>query len=218
MSMLRQGWGLQHSDGYNDLSELAVVFEIAVHFPHLIELKRAVDHGFERTTCKALEDVFHSCLPARLVPGYPPDGVPLDVRHLADHFQYRNRSVALAEGTVDVHDALLGQCRNEFWEVRPPDWVESNTCAVAVRNAHYFGTHILLVSCNDVSRPGLKQLLLLRGSTGQRDGGCAGIVGNLDCRQPNTAGSGRDDDEVTLGDLAIGDECAVGGYKHHPNR
>jgi hypothetical protein len=52
--------------------------------------------------------------------------------------------------TVDVHDALMGQRHNQFRESRPHDWVENDTRTVAVRDADYFGNHILLFSCNDV--------------------------------------------------------------------
>jgi hypothetical protein len=86
--------------------------------------------GFECTTRKTLDDIFHGELPTGVVEGYLNETVRPDGCHLGDHFQYRYRGVTLAESTVDVHDALVGQRPNQCRESRPPDWVESDTCTV----------------------------------------------------------------------------------------
>jgi hypothetical protein len=51
------------SNGNDDLTELAAVLQIAVHFHHIVELECTIDDRLERATREALGDVL-SDLPA----------------------------------------------------------------------------------------------------------------------------------------------------------
>src|SRR5437899_301483 len=59
-----------NSKGNDDLTELAAVLQIAVHFHHIVELEYAIDDRLERAARKALGDVLHRDLPACLVAGH----------------------------------------------------------------------------------------------------------------------------------------------------
>src|SRR5580698_7653897 len=96
------------SKGNDDLPELPAAFQIAVHCHHIVELENTIDDRLECTARKALDDVFHRGLPARLVAYHQTDAIPLDRRHLGDHFQHRYRRVALAQCAVDIGYALIG--------------------------------------------------------------------------------------------------------------
>src|SRR5258708_16055169 len=188
------------SEGNDDLTELAAVLQIAVHFHHIVELECAIDHRLERATREAVGDVLHCDLSACLVGRHQPDAVPLDRWHLADHLQHRYRGVTLAQCAVDVGDALIGQRGDQLGKVWAAYRIEGNARAIAVRDAHHFGD----------------PRLLLR-SARQRDGGRTGILSNLNRRQADAARSCGNDDEVARFHLSVEDERAVGRYKHHPD-
>src|SRR5271163_2638842 len=94
------------SHGYHDLAELAVVLEIAVHFPHLVELEAAVDHRPERAALEALEHILHRGLATGLVAAGDPEGVGRDRHELSEHFQHWDGSGAFVERAVDEGDTL----------------------------------------------------------------------------------------------------------------
>src|SRR6266851_4355499 len=119
------------SKGNDDLTELAAVLQIAVHFHHIVELEYTVDDRLESATRKALGDVLHRDLPTGLVSRHQPDAVPLDRWHLADHFQHGDRGVILAQCAVDVGDALIGQRGDQLGKVRATDGIEGNARAGA---------------------------------------------------------------------------------------
>src|SRR5271156_1919708 len=162
-------WPTRRSHRHNDFAELAILFQIAVRIPHLLEFECAVDDRPQCPACKTLNDVLHSHLPGYFVAGHLPEAVPLDAGCLADHCQYGYRSVPLTEYTVDIHDALMGQRRNQLREIRPSDWIESDACTIAVRDAQYFGDHILLISCDNVCGSRVEQLVFFCRSAGQGD-------------------------------------------------
>ena len=114
------------SKGNDDLTELAAVLQIAVHFHHIVELECTIDDRLERATREALGDVLHCDLPACLVARHQPDAVPLDRWHLADHLQHRYRSVIFAQGAVDVGDALIGQRGDQLGKVGAAYGVEGD--------------------------------------------------------------------------------------------
>src|SRR5258708_30011855 len=135
--------GKINSKGNDDLTELAAVLQIAVHFHHIVELEYAIDDRLERAARKALGDVLHRDLPACLVAGHQPDAVSLDDWHLPDHLQQRDRSVILAEHAVDVGNALIGQRGDQLGKVRSAYGIEGNARAIAARYPHHFGDQVL---------------------------------------------------------------------------
>src|SRR5258708_2046483 len=175
------------SKGNDDLTELAAVLQIAVHFHHIVELECTIDDRLERATREALGDVLHCDLPACLVARHQPDAVPLNPCHLPDHLHPRYRGVTLAQCAVDVGDALIGQRGDQLGKVRAAYGIEGNARAIAVRDAHHFGDHVLLLGCNDMRCAGLVQPLLLIRSARQCDGGRTGIISNLNRRQADAA-------------------------------
>src|ERR1700720_3873799 len=58
------------SKGDDDLTELAALLQIAVHFHHIVELERTIDDRLERAARQTLDDVLDSGLPACLVAGH----------------------------------------------------------------------------------------------------------------------------------------------------
>src|SRR5882757_8698655 len=149
------------SKGNDDLTKLAAVLQIAVCFHHVVELECTIDDRLERATRETLGDVLHCHLPARLVADHQPDAVPFDRWHLADHLQHRYRGVTLAQYAVDVDDALIGQRGDQLGKVRAAYGIEGNARAIAVRDAHHFGDHVLLLGCNDMRGASLVQLIPL---------------------------------------------------------
>jgi len=114
------------SKANDDLAELAAVLQIAVHFHHIVELEYTIDDRLESAARKAPGDVLHRDLPACLVARDQPDAVPLDRWHLPDHLQHRYRSVTLAQGAVDVGDALIGQRGDQLGKVGAAYGVEGD--------------------------------------------------------------------------------------------
>src|SRR5258708_6184402 len=138
------------SDGNDDFPELAAGLEIAVDFRHLIELECPIDDGLERTIRETPCDVFDRDLSTCFVARYQPKAVPLDDRHLGDHLQYGNGSVAFAQRAIDVDDAPIGECGDQPGEIRAAYSIEGDALAMTAGNSHHFGDHILLLGCNDM--------------------------------------------------------------------
>src|SRR6266481_278752 len=65
------------SKGNDDLTELAAVLQIAVHFHHIVELEYTIDDRLQRAAREALGDELHCDLPACLVARHQPDAVPV---------------------------------------------------------------------------------------------------------------------------------------------
>src|SRR5258708_22682687 len=125
------------SKGNDDLTELAAVLQIAVHFHHIVELECTIDDRLERAAREALGDVLHCDLPACLVARHQPDAVPLDRWHLADHLQHRYRGVTLAQCAVDLGDALIGQRGDQLGKVRAPYGIEGHARGISLRPTHH---------------------------------------------------------------------------------
>src|SRR5258708_24914268 len=70
------------SKGNDDLTELAAVLQIAVHFHHIVELECTIDDRLERATPEALGAVLPCDLPAFPVPRPQSDALLLAPGHL----------------------------------------------------------------------------------------------------------------------------------------
>src|SRR6267154_6795917 len=126
-----------------------------MRFHHIVELECTIDDRLECAARKTFDDVFHGGTPACLVAHYLSDVVSLDGWHLGDHLEHRYRGVTLAQGAVDVDGALIGQRGDQLGKVPAAYGIEGDACAIAVRDAHHFGDHILLLGCNDMRCAGL---------------------------------------------------------------
>src|SRR3989442_4631588 len=149
------------SHSNDDLSELAVVLQIAMNFHHVVELECAIDDRLERAALQAFEDKFHRGLPACFVAGRAPDVVPPDDRHLGDHREHRHRGVALGERAVDVDRALEGQRGNQLREVRSADRFEHDARTLAIGDPHHFLDQVDLFRGDHMRGASFDQLLPL---------------------------------------------------------
>src|ERR1700680_4729211 len=103
----------------------------------------------------------------------------------------------------------MSQCRNQLREVWAAHWVEDDACALAISDTHHFLQHVDLFRRNHMCCSGFEQSISFCRRTRECNGSRPGIVDELNSRKANTAGRGRNDDEIALGYLSIQDNLRV---------
>src|SRR5882724_2188876 len=120
------------SHSNDDLSELAVVLQIAMNFHHVVELECAIDDRLERAALEALKHELDRGPAAAGIAACLPDVVCLDRDDLGNHLQDRHRRRVRAQCAIEEGDALPGQSRNQFREGRAANCVERDASALAI--------------------------------------------------------------------------------------
>lgn len=137
---------------------------------------------------------------------------------LEEHRTHVQRSWTALEKPIKDDDGLTGGGLDEVGQGRAADRIEDDPGPLACSQLTHPGDDVLLGGADDRLGSGLQKLLPLGAGTGQGDGTCARPASDLDRRETNTAGRGRDQHGVSGANSSDVQETAVGGDERIPHR